>query len=92
MEQSPKKILIEPKFQEPSQPGQREVIHLKSDALCKPHELIKINRSDLVDKFSRKIGHLNRTLTHKSMCQAYNQALIDAEFLLMAAQKDLSKT
>lgn len=55
----------------------------------KPHELVKINKSDLIDKFSRKIGHVGRTLTHKSMCQAYSQALTDIQYLLLAAQKDL---
>ncbi len=56
----------------------------------KPYELVKINKSELTDKFSRKIGHLGKTLTHKSMCQAYNQALIDIQYLLMAAEKDLA--
>lgn len=82
MEQAPK-IRIQPQSQSPS-----PAVELKTEGQkCRPYQLIKINKQDLVDKFSRKIGHVSR-LTHKSMCQAYNQALTDAEFLLMAAEKD----
>lgn len=76
MEQSPKKTIVKPEF------------GLDAKAVkCKPHELIKININDLVDTFSRKMKHVSPML-HKSMCQAYKQALNDASYLLMASEKD----
>lgn len=92
MEQAPKKIRIEVPVQQtpapatPAAPKEMEIgpgIGTK----CRPYELIKLNRADLVDKFSRRIGHTSK-LTQKSMAQAYNQALLDAQYLLMAAEKD----
>lgn len=76
MEQSPKKTFVEPSF------------GLETKTVkCKPHELIKINIEDLVDTFSRKMKHVG-PLLHKSMCRAYKQALNDAHYLLLAAEKD----
>lgn len=76
MEQSPKKTVIGPEFG-------LDVSALK----CRPHELIKININDLTDTFSRKIKHVS-PMVHKSMCQAYKQALNDASYLLLASEKD----
>ncbi len=76
MEQSPKKTIVEPSFG----------LDTKT-VKCKPHELIKININDLVDTFSRKINNVS-PLLHKSMCRAYKQALNDAQYLLLASEKD----
>ncbi len=54
----------------------------------KPYELLKINLNDLVETFNRKILH-TAPLTRNSMLRAYKQGIMDAQYLLMAAEKDL---
>lgn len=75
-------------MEETSKPAPKLEISPKTSFKVKPYELIKINRQDFVDRFARRIQHLKGKLLHKSMCEAYNQALTDMQYTLMAAEKN----
>lgn len=57
-----------------------------ADLIPTPIEIVRLNAQDMVDIFSRKIGHVSKYV-HKSMVTAYAQCLRDVQTLLTAEKK-----